>query len=364
MTVFAKRFSIQKINSNISFKIFAAIEGKNVEESGISSYGIPYRIPYLKSRDKYAGGSHTLAKAWDFYSSIKKDLKEFDAIWCADVESFMVVLMTTKKPLLWDLHELPAPFMRNPILKVLFRVLERKVNVMVHANKARLEYLQEMGLVKYPQKQFYLRNYPQFNEIDTEYDDSYRKFEQWLGSDKCVYLQGLSGDKRADVESIQAVLAVPKLKVVVIGRMSDERMNVIEEKCGRQELANRVFFTGQIKQLKTPQYIRKCFMSLVFYKNCSANNWYCEPNRLFQNVLNGNPVVVGNNPPMKDFVESGGFGISVDTDGSDVSKIIDGINYVVQNYDSIKANIANNSGYALWDSQEETMRAIMEKFLE
>ena len=39
----------------------------------------------------------------------------------------------------------------------------------------------------------------------------------------------------------------------------------------------RLFFTGKIKQLKTPQYIRKCIMCLVFYKKSSMNNWFCEP---------------------------------------------------------------------------------------
>ena len=99
--------SIQKIYSNVKFKIFA-VEPKNREEEGISSYGVPYRIPYLESRDKYASGTHTLAKAWDFYKSIKNDLKAFDAIWCADHETFLFVLFTRNKQVIWDLHELPV----------------------------------------------------------------------------------------------------------------------------------------------------------------------------------------------------------------------------------------------------------------
>lgn len=242
-------------------------------------------------------------------------------------------------------------------------MMEKKVNVMVHANEARLKHLQKIGMIHHNDKQFVLRNYPQFNEIDKEYDDLYLNFEKWVGKDKCVYLQGLGGDDRADVESIQAILKVPGLKAVVVGRIDDDRMKIIRNLCGEENVENQIFFTGQVKQCKTPQYIRKCFMSLVFYKNSSVNNWYCEPNRLFQNVLNGNPVVVGNNPPMKEFVERGGFGIVVDTDGSDVSKIVDGINYVIRNYDVIKSNIAQNSSYALWDRQNDTLEQIMKKFI-
>ena len=170
------------------------------------------------------------------------------------------------------------------------------------------------------------------------------------------------GEKRADVESIESVLAFPELKGVVIGGIQPDRMKVFEKKFGKEELEKRIFFTGQIKQLKTPQYIQRCAFSLIFYKNSSANNWYCEPNRMFQNVINGNPVIVGNNPPMKDFVENGGFGIVVDTDGSDVEKIKAGIKDLLENYNIIQSNV-KSKGCVAWSTQEGTIKEIVEKLL-
>jgi len=355
--------SVQKLFPNVSFKIFAVENGKNQEESGISSYGVPYRIPYLKSRDKYSSGSHTLSKAWDFYKTIKNDLKPFDAIWCADLETFMVVLMTSKKPIVWDLHELPLAFMHNPVLKTLFKYLERKVTVMIHANQPRLDYLKEIGLVNHPEKQFVLRNYPQFNEIDEEYDDTYNQFVAWKGDSKCVYLQGLNNANRAAEESIKAVLHFEELKGVVVGAFDEKIKKQLIDEIGEEMLNSRIRFIGRVKQLKTPQYIRQCCLSLVFYKNTSPNNWYCEPNRLFQNVINGNPVITGNNPPMKEFVEGGGFGISVETDGSDISQIENGISRVLSNYDFYKNNTNDKQNSSLWDSQEAIIVNVIDKCL-
>lgn len=353
--------SIMKLHPNVSFKIFA-VEPKNREEEGVSSYGVPYRIPYLKTRDKYVSAIHTIAKAWDFYKTIRKDLKEFDAIWCADVETFIFVFMLRGKPLAWDLHELPERFMYNPLWKMLFRMMERKVDVMVHANEPRLKYLESIGLVRHPEKQFFLRNFPDFNEMDAEYDETYHQFDQWLGSGKCVYLQGIVNNTRADVESIESVLAYPELKGVVVGKIQPDRMMLLENRFGKDELYSRIFFTGRIKQLKTPQYIRRCAFSLIFYKNTSINNWYCEPNRMFQNVINGNPVIVGNNPPMKDFVENGRYGVVVNTDGSDVAEIKKGIQQLLTNYDTFKTNVtAKKCG--MWSEQEGTIRQIAERFL-
>ena len=314
--------SIQKLYSNVSFKIFA-VEPKNREEDGTSSYGVPYRVPYLKSRDKYAGGTHILAKAWDFYKTIKSDLNSFDAVWCADPETFIFVLMLHGKPIVWDLHELPLVFMGNPIKRQLFRYLESKCNVMIHANESRLKHLEKIGMIRFPDKQFFLRNYPQFNEIDDQYDELYQRFIEWKGDSKCAYLQGLNDDKRAAYESVKAVMSYNGLKGVVVGGFEDAIKNRLVDEFGNESIEEKIFFTGRIKQLKTPQYIRQCHLSLVFYKNTSPNNWYCEPNRLFQSVNNGVPVLVGNNPPLKSFIKENSFGTFVETDGSDVQKIVE-----------------------------------------
>ena len=351
--------SVKGLYSNIDFKIFA-VEPKNREEEGVTSYGVPYRIPYLKSRDKYVSGTHTVQKAWDFYKTIKKDIESFDAVWCADPETFIFVLMLHGKPIAWDLHELPLAFMGNPVMRILFKWLERKCKVMVHANEPRLRYLERIGMVKHLEKQFVLRNYPQFNEIDEEYDEKHKDFVKWLGEDKCAYLQGIVSAARADMESIQAVLAIPNLKAVVVGGIQPERMDELKQRFGENVLAERIYFTGKIKQLKTPQYIRKCCIALVFYKKTSPNNWYCEPNRLFQNVINGNPVVVGNNPPMKEFVETNHYGVSVDTDGSDVEKIVEGIKTILDNPYEYKNFQVNN---VMWNNQNSVIDRIVHTFI-
>lgn len=355
--------SIQGLFSNVKFKIFAITPKDNREEEGVTSYGVPYKQLYLKSRERYSSGSHIFAKSWDLYKTIKKETKSFDAIWCADPETFLCVLLLRGKPIVWDLHELPESFMKNPFKRVLFRLAVKKTDIMIHANEPRLKYLVSTGLIRDEINQFVLRNYPQFDEIDSEYDETYKKFVDWLGDSKCVYLQGLMAEIRADVESIEAVMSCPGLKAVIIGNIPEKRRAIIEDRIGKDVLKERCFFTGQIKQLKTPQYIKKCKFSLIFYKNVKPNNWYCEPNRLFQNLINGNPVVVGENPPMKEIVENYGVGVCAKTDGSDVKEISKAILSLMENYDSIQAKVLENKKNWLWESQESIICEIVKKWL-
>lgn len=355
--------SIQGLFNNVHFKIFAFTPKDNREEEGVTSYGVPYKQLYLKSREKYPSGSHTLAKSWDLYKTIKKETKDFDAIWCADPETFLCVLLLHGKPLLWDLHELPESFMHNSLKRALFKIAVKNTDVMVHANQPRLKYLVSSGLISDVSKQFVLRNYPQFDEIDNEYDETYESFVNWLGDSECVYLQGINAEMRADVESIGAVLAVPDLKAVIIGNVSDTRRAIIEKTFGKDQLNKRCFFTGQIKQLKTPQYIRKCKLSLVFYKNVKPNNWYCEPNRLFQNLINGNPVVVGENPPMKEIIDKYGVGVCAKTDGSNVEEITKAILSLKENYECVQTKVEECKNNWLWESQNSIIHNIVIKWL-
>ena len=353
--------TIKELYPFVYFKIFA-VEAKNREETGVTSYGIDYRVPYLKSRDKYASGTHKLTKSLDFYLSVRNEIRSFDILWCADVEVFPFLLFSFGKPIIWDLHELPRPFMRNTYMRMLFKYLENKCTVLIHANPARKDVLLNEKLISNPNKHLIIRNYPQFNEIDTDYDEKYLEFCEWLGTEKCVYLQGLNDDSRAAFESIVSVIDTITAKIVVVGRYDTVSLHKLKERYGNY-LEERVFFTGQIKQLKTPQYMRKCFMSLVFYKNTELNNYYCEANRFYQNILNNNPVVVGNNPPMKELVDKYKFGIAIDNDGTDIESISNGINKLLSKYDEYKQNVVKNKHLITWSSQCEVHRSMMDRIL-
>ena len=319
--------SVQKLFPNISFKIYAML-GENKEYEGITNYGIPYKSVYLKSREAYPSSSKLLRKAYEFYSVIRDEIKQYDAVWCGDRHCFFVPMCLHHKRILWDLHELPYEFFGGFPKKQLLKYIFNRCKVIVHANPQRCDYLYQNGYISNKDKHFSLRNYPNFNDVDVEYDDAYYRFIQWKDGRMCVYFQGLSEDGRAAYESIEAVMRIFGMVAVVVGSFHKNSLTRLENEWGA-ELEKRIFFAGRIAQLKIPQYVKECYMSMVFYKNIRPNNFYCEANRFYQSVIMGLPVVVGSNAPMKELVEKYGFGISIDDDGCDINKIIVGIQYVL-----------------------------------
>ena len=351
--------TIMKLYSNVKFKIFVILP-ENKEIEGVTSYGVPYKALYLSSREQYPSSKKLIKKSFEFYTSIRKELKQYDAVWCADRGSFMTVALCGSKHLLWDLHELPMEMMGGTIKKWLLRFLFWRCRVVVHANPQRLEYLFENGYIVDKNKHFSLRNYPNFEDIDAEFDDAYSQFIKWKKEDLCVYLQGLSEERRAGYETIAAIMGIDNIKAVVVGKMYPESKEKLLAEFGEEALYNKIYFVGKVAQLKIPQYVSQCELSLIFYKNVSPNNWYCEANRFYQSVIMGLPVVVGANPPMKDLVDKYVLGVCIDDDGSDVTKIREGIYSVLNDFDNYKANISRNKSELVWNKQEGVIRDIVE----
>lgn len=353
--------TLQKVNSHISPYIYAVLP-KNEETRGITSYGIPYKSLYLPSRDKYPAGKKAFIKALDFYWQLKKELKAFDAIWCANMDAVAVVLLARTKFLIWDLHELPEGLYENRIKRCLLKRLFNRCHLIIHANQQRRDFLASLskGLID-KNKHFVLRNYPNFSDVDNNYDAKYQSFKEWKGNRKCVYLQGLQDNARAGFEAISSVLNTGSLISVVVGNVYPNEIEKLKALYSDNVLSERVMFVGKIPQLKIPQYLELCDFTMVFYKNLSPNNFYCEANRFYQAVSLGVPVIVGCNPSMKELVDQYKFGIAIEDDGHDVSKIEQAIKFLLSKREFYHNNCLQHRNVVSWDSQISTIKVIDEK---
>ena len=359
--------SIQKINPHISFEIYAIIP-ENVEQHGVTDYGVPFHILCLKSREKYGSSSNLFYKAYDFYKTVEPQIKDFDVVWCADIETTLFpLLLKRNRPIIWDLHEIPKPFLRNWLLKRFFNYLEHKCSLLYHANQPRIDYLLSEGVLKKRDKNIAIRNYPEADlcSISVEPDEMFHKFCNWLQDAECVYIQGITGPDRRAVESVSSVMeASPDLRAVVVGNYTQETLTQLQDKYGEETLNKRIFFTGQVPQKLTKLYIGKCKIGLVFYRTNSVNNTLCEPNRLFQTLMMGLPVVVGCNPPMSSLVKEYNFGIALDNDGCDIDSIVGAIHTIFDRYDYFVGNIRKYRDQLTWESQEQLLSDTFIKAIE
>lgn len=354
--------TLGKLFSNIAIKCFVMYPD-NKEYEGVTSYGLHFKSVFVKGRDQYASGKRLFAKAWDYYRAIKKDIKEYDVIWCSGDAPTPSLLFIHGKKIIWDLRELPLFLVGSRLKHIILKHIFKKCDVCLHANQFRINYLASLGLINDQSKHIPIRNFPDFSTIDSEYDERYHEVKEWIAGRKCIYLQGINAPSRASNESLTAVMETPGICAIVLGSMDEDAFASLKAKYGEEQVLSRICVAGNFPVLKVPQYMKLCYASMVFYKNTSPNNWYCEANRLYQAIDMGLPVVVGANPPMKATVEELGVGISVDTDGSDADMIVRGLATLLENYDKFKSNIDKLKDEIKWDTQSVSIKKAFESLL-
>jgi hypothetical protein len=224
--------------------------------------------------------------------------------------------------------------------------------------------LASKNLVKCPQKHFVLRNFPDTEFIKSDISDpEWIKFSMWLDNSEYVYLQGLKQAMRYPEQVVEAIMQTDGLKAVIVGGFEETAKRNLTVKYGA-DLNKKLYFRGKVDQLLTPSYIHDSKFSIIVYQaDYDANHLFCEANRLYQTIIFEKPVVVGCNPPMADLVKQYGFGVAMNTDGSNTNDIIHAIRSLNNNLDYYIKNIKSNKHLILWERQEIVLLNIINSLM-
>jgi hypothetical protein len=274
-----------------------------------------------------------------------------------DTELCLFPLFLRKK-YIWDLHETPTQFLKNIVLKKIFKLIEARCELIIHANSSRLSYIFKNGIVANLSKHIILRNFADKLFIDSDISSiNYFNFKNWLGENDYIYLQGLDDAERFPIETLNAILLHGRMKAVIVGNFNEDIKKQFFSNFGN--IFNQTFyFVGCINQLETPQFIKNSKFSILFYSDSNINSYYCEPNRLFQTISLGKPVIIGKNPSIQSIVKDMNLGISIDSFGQNQKQIIDAIELLLNNYDDYIFHVNSSKNNLMWDSQVQVFNFI------
>jgi hypothetical protein len=352
--------SLMKNGHNVAI---IALETKNEPRKGLTKYGASFQTIRLITREYFSSGKGLPAKMieWNLRILVLLTVKKWDAIWLNDFDGIIAILYArvikiffSKRRIVWDHHELaPERFLRSPF----YRWLISFSDIVIQANQERVLYTQSHLPEKYHSKFVVIENYPSAEFMSSKTENADQHFKTWIkGQEYCLF-QGAALTYRKVMESIECIYSISNMKLVIMGPCDDSTRNAIKTKWPDYE--SRVFITGWTAQKDFYGYMDGAVASLVFYENIDTNHWLCAPNRFFNAILRGIPVICGPNPPMKTIVEIDEIGLSCASNGDDHTEIAAAVIQIRDNQDEYRSRCESTKSKFVWQNQDQLFNHLL-----
>ena len=329
----------------------------NKSEKGVSQYGVPYKVYSLSTRKIFPSAKLLPLKMFEFWMRVFFDtlFKSFDYVWVhEEYMALNILLKPARGKYIFDQHELPLFLAKNKKMIQLYHKIESKSHKLIVANADRLNYMIETGLVKNKTKYYILNNFPDKVFLDLPVNNLPEKAKNFIENSQYILMQGGGHSTRYPLEVLSAIKKYGKYKAIIVGPVAKEFEAQIQ-----YDFQDIVYLAGYIKQLELNQYIDHAWSSIILYGHTGENNIYCEPNRFYQALNRGVPVIAGNNPPMKRIINETKAGVVLKTDGSLVDDIIKGITELEENYTLFKQKAESVKEKYIWEAQTEIINKIV-----
>jgi glycosyltransferase involved in cell wall biosynthesis len=261
--------------------------------------------------------------------------------------------------LVYDAHELTTElaYISRPERmgwRVLERFLIRRADEVITTGAYRAEYLAKRYKIAPPT---IILNCPPLAAVRKDN----RALRKKLGLEDdtvpvILYQGGFIGGRGLD----QLVLAVTHLDKGVLvlmgwGELETELRALVREK----GLQQRVYFTEPVPPDEVTYYCISASVGVVIYQNTSLNNYYATPNKLYEYIHAGLPVVSSNFPALKEIIE--GYGLGCTFDPEEPESIAAAINRVLadgQLYDKMKRNALKAAKIFNWETESRKLLEI------
>ncbi len=127
----------------------------------------------------------------------------------------------------------------------------------------------------------------------------------------------------------------------------------------KKGLERRVYFTEPVPPEQVVYYCMSASVGVVIYQNTGLNNYYATPNKLYEYIHAGLPVVSSDFPALSEIAE--GYGLGGTFDPEEPKSIAAAINQVLadeQRYDTMRKNALEAATIFNWETESRKLLEI------
>lgn len=249
---------------------------------------------------------------WKLYSYLYRNRKRFDAIWANDLDTLWPAFRIAQKcniPIFYDSHEYfteAAGLTGRPFPKAVWTAIERSIFPKLRFVFTVNDTIAEIYRKKYKVEVNVVRNVPVFHPLE----ERKTRAELSLPEGLLVILQGAFMDKdRGVIEAVQAMKHLPNVHLLLVGAGEEwEAAHVLRE---RLELQGQITILPKQPFEKLRQLTASADAGLTLDKAVHFNYLFSLPNKLFDYIHAGIPVVASPLPEVQKVVQEQGIGVVI-----------------------------------------------------
>jgi glycosyltransferase involved in cell wall biosynthesis len=210
--------------------------------------------------------------------------------------------------IIYDNNELQIESIASLPKKVIWNWFQnrgvRACDAVFHAEQNRLEYFREHYHAGQGKEHVLIENFPYLLENSSTPIDPPDEV-------RVVYLGGF-GSSRFTEEIIDAFCNMdPRYRLDIVGFGRPEYVEDIETRLKARNVDHVRILSG-IPHSSIPVFLCDYHIGVALYRNTNLNNYYCAPNKIYDYLMNGMPVITNRYPGLVKVVEDNRIGICID----------------------------------------------------
>lgn len=298
------------------------------EESSIKVADVEILITRFGHKAAFGAGMRSIVPYLSFQWSINRWLRkhrtEYDAVHACDFDtaffSYRYVLKEKKK-FVFDIFDIlvsnPDSFFRRCIFKAEHSIIP-KADAVIICTESRKSQLREYT----PKKLAVIHNTPMEQMLPREGTEVFRVSGDKV---KVVYV-GILQENRMLIELLDYFKSHPEMEFHVggFGRLEESFIKAAQEH-------QNIFFYGKIPYENTLELENKCDIMLAIYNPALENHRNAAPNKFYESLMLGKPVIMVKGTGMSDIVLQHGIGELIDYSEESFSE---GLERLIKNRDN------------------------------
>lgn len=179
---------------------------------------------------------------------------------------------------------------------------------------------------------------------------------------KIVLYMGVISEHKGIEEAIKSIKYLSNCDLVIFGFGYQPYISSLKKLIEIEGFRDRVHFFDAVPFDEVTRYAMSAHISLVLHQNLGLNYYYVTPNKLFESIGAGLPVVGSNFPEIKRFIDSFHFGLTCDP--TNPKEIANAINYLLSDndrYETMRRNALEAAKTLNWENESRKLISLYEE---